>query len=306
MDIFITLFINLIPLYILIFLGFIAGRFLNVDRESVANIVIYMALPVVVFGFIVNLDLKPAYAFLPIAIFALATIVGFSSLAIGKKIYGDNRANLLSLCTSMPNTGYFGLPLVLLLFDAQWVGVYMFMMLGITIYEATIGYYIAARGAFDVKESFIKLAKFPSIYAVILGLTVNLSGFEMPETFDTYWTHFKGVYVVMGMMIIGAALGKVDKLVIAPRFISQVFAGKYLLWPALSFAVIILDRSFFNLFAPEIHSLIMLLSIMPHAANIAAFAAQFDMRPEKAATTVLIGAIFALFYIPFIIMISGL
>lgn len=306
MDIFFTLFTNLIPLYILIALGFIAGRFLNVDRETIANLVIYMALPIVVFGFIVNLDLKPAYALLPVIIYIIATIVGFGSLALGKKIYGDNRANLLSLCTSMPNTGYFGLPLVLLLFDAQWVGVYMFMMLGITVYEATIGYYIAARGAFNVRESFIKLAKFPSIYAVTLGLAVNLSGFDMPVAFDTYWVHFKGVYVVMGMMIIGVALGKVEKLVIAPRFISLVFAGKFLLWPLLSFAVILCDRAFFNLFAPEVHRLIMVLSILPHAANIAAFAAQFDMRPEKAATTVLAGTIFALFYIPFIVMITGL
>jgi len=52
--------------------------------------------------------------------------------------------------------------------------------------------------------------------------------------------------------------------------------------------------------------LMLILSIVPPAANIAAFAAQLNVQPEKAATTVLLCTIFALFYIPFIVMISGI
>ena len=97
MDIFLTLFTNLLPLYGLIGLGYIAGKYLKVDRESLANLVIYMALPVVVFGFIVNLELKLEYAFLPIMIYAIASVVGIGTLLLGRRVYGDNRANLMSL-----------------------------------------------------------------------------------------------------------------------------------------------------------------------------------------------------------------
>ena len=138
MNIFLTLFTNLIPLYILIGLGFIAGRYLNVDRHSIANVLIYTVLPVVVFGFVANLELKPAYALLPVITYVVAATLGLSMLALGKRIYGDNRANLLGICCSIPNTGYFGLPVIMLLFEPQWVGVYMFMMLGTVMYEATI------------------------------------------------------------------------------------------------------------------------------------------------------------------------
>jgi len=306
MEIFFTLFTNLIPLYILIALGFIAGRYLNVDRISIANLVIYLCLPVVAFGFVSTLEFQFSYIFLPLIILGVCSAVGLSVYALGQKAFGDNRANLLSMCASMPNSGYFGLPLVLLLFDPQWVGVYMFMMLGVTVYEATIGYYIAARGNYSVRDSLIKLAKFPALYAIALALIVNLSGTQMPELFNTYWGYFKGAYVVMGMMIIGVALASVEKLVFGPRFLSFVCAGKFVLWPILMGIITLLDDKFFGLFNAEIHKLMLVIAIVPPAANIAAFAAQLDVQPEKAATTVLICTILALIYIPLIVMITGL
>ncbi|NCT41676.1 MAG: hypothetical protein GW778_08465 [Alphaproteobacteria bacterium] len=308
MDIFLTLFTNLIPLYILIGLGFIAGRFLHVERMSIANLVIYICLPVVAFGFVSTLEFQLSYIFLPIIILTISSIVGLGVYALGKRMFGDNRANLLSMCASMPNSGYFGLPLVILVFkeQPQWVGVYMFMMLGVTIYEATIGYYIAARGSYSVSDSIKKLMKFPALYAIALALIVNISGAELPEQFYTYWAYFKGAYVVMGMMIIGVALASVEKLVIGPRFLSLVALGKFIIWPILMIIIMAIDMHLTHLFNAEIYKLMLILSIVPPAANIAAFAAQLNVQPEKAATTVLLCTIFALFYIPFIVMISGI
>ena len=306
MDIFFTLFTNLIPLYALIAIGFIAGRYFNVERESVANLVIFVCLPIVVFGFVVNLEFQLTYVFLPILVFCAAAIVGGSMYWLGQKVFKDNRANLLSMCASMPNSGYFGLPLVLLLFEPQWVGVYMFMMLGITIYDSTIGYYIAARGSFTVRDSLIKLVKFPSLYAITLALILNLMQVDMPEMFHTYWGHFKGAYVVMGMMIIGVALASVNKLVFGPRFQGLAFMGKFVMWPVLIAGLILLDQALLNLFHAQIYKLMIVLSIVPPAANIAAFAAQLGVQPEKAATTVLAGTIIALFYIPLVVVLTGL
>jgi len=261
---------------------------------------------VVAFGFVSQLEFQLSYIALPIIILCISSLVGLSVYKFGQKIYGDNRANLLSMCASMPNSGYFGLPLVLLLFDAQWVGVYMFMMLGVTIYEATIGYYIAARGSYTVRDSLVKLAKFPALYAIALALIVNLTDTQMPEQFFTYWEYFKGAYVVMGMMIIGVALASVKKFVLGPRFLALVGTAKFLLWPVIILVVTVLDQNYIGLFPTEIHKLMMVLAIVPPAANIAAFAAQLNVQPEKAATTVLVCTIFALIYIPLVVMFIGL
>lgn len=305
MDIFLLLFTNLIPLYILIGLGFIAGRFLHVDRHSLGTMVIFICMPIMAFGFIVQLDFKPEYAVLPFVSLGIATIVSFVMLWIARFVYHDSSANLLSMCASMGNTGYFGLPLVLLLFDEQWVAIYTFMMLGITIHEATVGYYIAARGNFTVRDSLRKLSRFPVIYVIPAALLVNYLHLPLPKQFFTYWVYFKGCYVVLGMMIIGVALSKIERIVIGPRFLALTFLGKFLLWPLLAFGFNALDKAVLGLFSEDIHHLLMLMALVPPAANITAFASQLNLKPEKAATTVLIGTVFALVYIPAALMLLG-
>jgi hypothetical protein len=182
----------------------------------------------------------------------------------------------------------------------------MFMLLGGTTYEGSFGYYIAARGKFTVAESIRKVLTFPSIYAIAAGLLVNVSGAHMPEIFFTYWTYFKGAYVILGMMIIGAALSTIDRPVVSARFISLTMLGKFVLWPSLAYGFIMLDKTFLHIFEPEVLRLILVFSLVPTAANVAAFAAQFDMRPEKAATTILIVTLFALAYIPAVLILTGM
>lgn len=306
MTIFLSLFFNLLPLYVIIGLGFFAGRILHVDRQSLGNLAIYLFMPIVVFGFVVKLKFELAYIGLPLIVYGISTIVGFTFLYLGRRIYKDGMANLAGMCAAMGNTGYFGLPLVFLFFPPEKVAIYVFMMLGINVYEATIGYYMAARSAFDVRTSLLKIAKFPGIYAIALGVAVNQSGVTLPEQFWTYWGHFKGAYVVVGMMIVGAALSKVDRIVFGPRFTALAFAGKFLLWPLLAFGFVLLDRAALGWYDADIHKLLMLMAIVPPAANIATFAVQMNLEPEKAATTVLLGTVFALFYIPLMIWVMGI
>lgn len=301
MDIFLTLLTNLLPLYALIAMGFTAGRWSGVEVKSLANLGIYVIVPVVSFGFISQLDFKAEYIALPLLFYCVQCVCALAGLKVGRRVYGDKRANLLSMLCSMGNVGYFGLPLVMLLFPPQVVAVYMFMMVSGVLFESTFGYYIAARGQYTVRDSLIKLAKFPNVYALILGLLWNASGAALPEMFLTYWGHFKGAYIVVGMMIIGAALSKLKHLVFSARFTGLALAGKVVLMPLLAFMLVSIDEHITQFYAPEIHRLFMVMALVPFAANISAFAAQLDLNPEKAATTVLIGTVAALIYIPVIL-----
>ncbi len=303
MDIFFTLLTNLIPLYVLIGLGWFAGRFFEVDRNTLANLAIFIMLPIVVFGFVLKLDFEPSYFLLPIVIYAVQASIGLFFLWLARKIYDGAEANILAMAASMGNTGYFGLPLALLLFTPEQIAIYIFAMMGGSVYEATIGYYIAARGRFDVRTSLIKLAKFPTLYAIALAFVIRGLGIEMPVQFDLYWGYFKGAYVLIGMMIIGAALAKVSKLEIGPRFLSLTFLGKFIIWPGLVFGWVMLDKAFLHMFNQDIYNLMLVMAIVPPAANIAAFASQLNLIPEKAATTIMLSTLFALFYIPFVLML---
>lgn len=306
MDLFLSLLFNIFPLYILIGLGFIAGRFFEVDRKTLANLVIFIVVPVVAFGYIAQIDMKPAYILLPLLYFTFLVVMGLGFFKLGQCVYGDSRANLLSLSTAQSNSGYFGLPVMIFLFEPQWVALYMFINLAGLIYEATFAYYIAARGAYDVKESLRKVLAYPTLYAVIFGFGMNAAHVELPDLFLTYWGYFKGAYVVMGMMILGVALSALHRFEFSLRYNALVFLGKFMVWPLLMGAFVVLDIVLFKLYGPEIHTMLMLLSIMPPAANVTAFATQFNTNPEKAATTVLAGTLFALIAIPLVLVLTAM
>lgn len=307
MTIFLTLLTSLLPLYALIALGWGAARWLQADRLTLANLTVYIFGPVVCFGFFAHLELQPAYMVLPFVSFFLMSTTSLVFYAIGKRVYGDNRANLLAMCTGHGNMGYFGLPLVMTVFaDApHWVAVYMFMLLGGSVFEATLSYYFAARGRFNVADSLRKLVCLPMLYAMAAGLMVHALGVVLPPLFETYWAYFKGAYIVAGMMLIGIALGGTLRLVFAPRFLILTFLGKFLFCPLLAAGLIVIDRQFFHLFTMPVYQLVMILALVPPGANIAAFAAQMDLRPEKAASTILLGTLFALFYIPAVLVLLG-
>ncbi len=306
MDIFFTLFSNIAPLYAIIVLGWIAGRFYGVDRESIAGLAIFVVVPVVSFYYVAGVEFKPAYAVLPFLVFCLYSVLTILVFQFGKLVYPDKRANLLAMCSVASNTGYFGLPLVILLLPAEWVGVYVLALVGGLLYEATVMYYIANRGNFSPKESVMRVLRFPVLYAVLLGLCVNFFGIDLPAPLDPYWAYFKGAYVVIGMMIVGCSLPKISDLVFAPKFFGIVFIVQFMIWPLIAITLISFDKTVLQWFEPEIHKMLLIMAIVPPAANITAFAAKLDLNPEKAATTILVGTVFAFFYIPVVLVLSGM
>ena len=107
-------------------------------------------------------------------------------------------------------------------------------------------------------------------------------------------------------MIVGAALSKIQAFTFCPRFVSLSFLGKFIVFPLVTFLFVWVDQTYVHFYARDIHHLLMILAIVPPAANIAAFAAQLNLQPERAATTILLGTLFALVYIPAVIWLLGI
>ena len=68
----------------------------------------------------------------------------------------------------------------------------------------------------------------------------------------------------VGMMIVGAALAKMDKFVFGPRFTAMSFAGKMLVWPGLCYLFVMLDQYVLGWYAQDIHHLIMMTKLRHH------------------------------------------
>jgi len=77
---FFALLIKIIPLYVLIFLGFFAVKVLKADKDTISQLLVYIIVPVVIFFGAYNVDINLTYLSLPIVLFFGMLLHFFTSL----------------------------------------------------------------------------------------------------------------------------------------------------------------------------------------------------------------------------------
>lgn len=289
---------KLAPLYLNIFLGYIAGKKLETNKDAIVKLVFYLINPLIIFNGVLITKIDLSILSLPLLTFTVACIICLIFYSLSRKIWDDSSKNIVAFSAGSGNTGYFGIPLAVMLFEPQVEGIYIMSILGITFYENTLGYYISAKGLYSPKECFYKLLYLPSIYAFLTALLINLLGIPVPNLFKEFIVHIKGVYVVLGMMIIGLSIAGLRQFKPDFKFLGMAFLAKFFAWPIIILGIIYLDSKFFNFYYPSIHQALFLLSIVPLAVNSVVMATLMKANPERTAAVVLLSTLFALFYIP--------
>lgn len=299
-SVFLTLILKIIPLYILIALGFVAGKYLKVSKETVASLLIYIIAPAIVFNSVFTTTIAANVLFLPVLFFILCCAICLITYVVSKRFWSDSTKNILAFTAGAGNTGYFGLPVAIALFGNDIAGLVVLSTLGFILYENSLGFFITARGNHTVKESILRIIKLPAIYAFFVGLALNLFGIKLGQIYVDFASLFRGAYTILGMMLIGLGLSSIKKFKFDFKFIAASFLAKFIVWPLIIFLIITADRTFFGFFTEQIYKVMMLISIVPLAANTVAYATELNAHPEKASLAVLLSTLFALFYIPLV------
>lgn len=286
------------PLYILVMLGWIAGRYLQASGRHIAGIMLYILTPSVVFSGVIAAPLTPELLLLPVITFSTCTTIGLLYRKLGRRWLADGSESLLPLAVGTGNTGYFGIPLALLLFGEEGLSLYILAMLGTTLFENSVGFYCAARGRYSVREAVVRLARLPSLYAFIAAAALNLSGLRLPEPLAPLFENMRGAYSVFGMMLIGMSMQALQGMSRDLKFTALTFFGKFLVWPLTAGVIITLDRWMGFNYGTAVHQVLFLISITPVAANTVVIATLMDNYPRRAATAAMLSILFALIYIP--------
>lgn len=298
MDIFLTLLVKLVPLYLIILLGYISGRYLKVQKETVSALLIYVIYPVVVFTGVVKADINLSTLSLPFVIFSVSCLLCIVFYALARLFWQDASKNLLAFGAGNANTGYFGVPVALALFGEELLGLYILCIIGITFYENTLGFFITARGHHTPKESLMKLVRLPTLYAFVLGIVVSVSNIHLPELYFDTATNFRAAFTLLGMMVIGLGLASIRKFEFDLKFVGISFLAKFIAWPLCMALIIFIDNTVLHLYSQDVHKILLLISFTPLAANMVVFATQLKTHPEKASYAVLLSTLLALVYIP--------
>lgn len=293
--------LKILPLYITIALGYLLIHIFHTKKEDIASLLIYLIGPVVIFVASYKVELNLAVAFLPIVLFLLSSVLSLVSLKVSSKFFHDNTKNILAFSAGTGNTGYFGIPLAIMLLDEGLANIYIFTVLASLLYESTVGFFVVAKGHYSINQSLIKVAKLPSLYALILGLVFNISEIKLSESLLDYLDYFKGTYAILGMMMIGMGLKGLRNVGIDKMFISFAFGIKFIVYPLCALFIIWIDSMMLHFFSPELYKVIFIFSIVPMAGNTVAVASLLKVHPEKAALAVVLSTLISIFTIPIMV-----
>jgi malate permease and related proteins len=294
---------KILPIYALIALGWYAGRYLGTKREMLAKLLLFIIVPAVSFYGAAVTPLSGAVLSLPLVFFGVCATLCLLSYALARRLWKDTTANILAYACGTGNNGYFGIPLVIALFSEEAFGIAVVAGMGFLLYEVTIGFVIVARGTMSYGDSIRRLLRYPLIYAFFIGILWNLLHIPVPVPLGELLLNFRGAYAVFGMMLVGLGLSSIRTLFVDVRFLAVSLVCKFLLWPILMGAFVVLDRSFLHLYAESVHQVMLTLSIVPLAANTVVYATELGTHPEKAASAVFVSTIVALLYIPIVVAV---
>lgn len=293
--------LKILPLYITIALGYLLIHLFHTKKEDIASLLIYLIGPIVIFVASYKVELNLAVALLPIVLFVLSSVLSLASLKVSSNFFHDNTKNILAFSAGTGNTGYFGIPLAIMLLDESLANIYIFTVLASLLYESTVGFFVVAKGHYNISQSLIKVSKLPSLYALILGLIFNISEIKLSENLLDYLDYFKGTYAILGMMMIGMGLKGLKNVGIDKMFISFAFGIKFIIYPLCALLIIWIDSTVLHFFSPELYKVIFIFSIVPMAGNTVAVASLLKVHPEKAALAVVLSTFISIFTIPILV-----
>ncbi len=304
MDNFFQLTLRLLPFYLSVVIGYVAGRYLQISRESIGKLLLYVITPVVVFNAVLTSPLSAETLALPIVTFFLACVICLAFYVLAKSLWRDSTKNILAYAVGSANSGFFGLPVALVLWGNSIFNTVILCMLGWVVYDSTVGFWIAIKNDFTTRKALQKLLQLPSLYAILLAVILNMIGIQdLGTTYQSLVVAFQATFTLLGPMLIGIAIGHREKAIWDTKAIMLSFAFKFVLWPLAMAAILVVDSLYFHIFAAQTQQVLFLLSLVPFAANTVALASAFQLQPQKASTLVILGVLFASLYIPIVLYI---
>lgn len=275
-------------------LGWGVGKKLKINSKDISSLLIYIISPFVVFYSIVESPANWMCLKYSLGAFIVASSMAMLGLVFARLFWKDGRVNLFGFAAGTGNTGYFALPLMLEVFDKAQIAIAIFIIIGINLYEFTIGYFLTAKGSMTYRESIQKVIRMTIIYAAVAGIIFKYFNIRLDDVVLSFLSNFKGAYTVLGMMVVGVAISRFSRIEIDWLFLMFALLWKHLVYPAIAFIVFV----FIIPVDKEILRVIILMAATPMAGNIVVISSNLGLHPEKAATSVMISTILAIITVP--------
>ena len=289
----IDIFLQTLPFFALIALGYAAGRTGFFTPEATAYLtkfVFYFALSAMLFRFSANLSLNEildwryVFAYLSGGMFVYLLVTGVA-LMRGR---GIEEAAVEAQCAVVGNVGYLGVPMLVILLGEHAIGpVMLALAVDLIVFGSLI--VILITGSRDGRMSIgvlktvgVGLLKNPMIVSISLGLVVSSFGMQIPKPANEFLSMLGAAATPGALFAIGASLAtkSAEKLAVA----GWLSFAKLILHPsAVAFAALVLFRV-----DPFAAGVMIIAAALPVAGNVYILAQHYGVAPTRVSASILI------------------
>ena len=216
-------------------IGFLKAQ----DRDLLSDIVLYIALPAMIFTNLRTAEIASDMLFLPILGIATSILLLIPAYIYCKLRNHDEKTTwTILIASSIMNTGFIGFPVCLGVFGQAGFLNAVFFDLSTSAMVVAYGVILARKFAGNTREVVINTATFMPLWAVIFGLVFNILNIPVGYVLDNILSYLSGATIPLIMLALGLSLDfanvgdnltdslvvAVIKLMIAPVIILSLLA----------------------------------------------------------------------------------
>ncbi len=274
-----------LPIFLLALIGFFYSKRVSPDLSGANKLIVDIALPILIFISLSAKSFDPVSALtFTGASVGLILLSGLIALPLAK-FSGASRQAFLP-CVMFTNVGPVGIPLIALAYGPESVAFSVVLLVISNVLHFTLG-----AGVMSGKVDWRMVYANPLIWATVLGVFSSEMGWVLPTALHTSLTMIGNVLVPMMLISLGARLaGSQIKDVKVGVQSSIMILGIRLL---ATFVLL----SFIPLQGIERGALILFACLPPAVFNFM-LADKFQVEPNKVASSVIVGHIFSLVFLP--------
>lgn len=290
-----------LPVFLLLGVGFIVGKYLPVDSKSVSDLSIYIFSPALFFYSVSTSEMEMGDMG-RIVVFAFVLFVLFAAFVylVGKIFKWDKvYQNTLMLASGFPNAGNYGLPIILFAYGDEGVavGIIYLVMQSLLMNSAGV-FYASNHHEMPKKEILRTVLRMPGFIAILLALVLKIFSIPVPEAIENATGLLGQASIPVMLTLLGITLASIQ-LKNVLRFIWTATLFKLVAFPLLAFALLLVLYP-----ADALEAKVLLVAAAtPTAATTTLLAIKFGMNPDMVSSAMFVNTIASIITIPVLLIV---
>lgn len=264
-----------IPVFLVVGAAFVVRRAFNLDTRTLATLNIYLFIPALVFSSLSRSEVEWQLLgrFAAAAVLLMAINCGLLVLLARARRMPPDLSSAFAM-TAFPNLGNFGLPVVAFAFGReQGLPLAVVVMVCGAFLQNSVGVYFAQRSRYSMGRAFLRVFRFPMIYATVVALVFQHQGWGFPTALSRAVDITADAAIPVQLIILGLSIAETRLSTELDVFLAV--AMRLIAGPILAFGVarvIGLEGIALGAFTVQMSA--------PVAVGMAVYGVQFDVRPR--------------------------